>query len=80
MAGEAEALLAPGSAEWVARRGSHPAMLLYDAARAEAHPRAAVLTFYDSAYQATAGRADWDVAGLACSGGITDQHLAAPPT
>ncbi|MFC4464981.1 DUF5996 family protein [Streptomyces xiangluensis] len=78
--GEAEAPLAPGSAEWVARRGSHPAVLRYDAARAVAHPRAAVLTFYDSAYQAAAaGRADWDVAGLACSGGTTDQHLAALP-
>ncbi|MFG2027427.1 DUF5996 family protein [Streptomyces sp. NPDC048825] len=50
MAGEAEAPLAPGSAEWVARRGRHPAVLRYDAARAVAHPRAAVLTFYDSAY------------------------------
>ena len=42
-------------------------------------PRATVLAFYDSAYRAGAKCADWDVAGLACPGGITDQHLAAPP-
>ncbi|WP_086561991.1 DUF5996 family protein [Streptomyces africanus] len=70
--------LAPQSADWVARRGGHLAVLRYDAARAEAAPRAAVLSFYDSAYQAGAGRAGWDVTGLACPGGITDQHLSAP--
>jgi hypothetical protein len=77
--GLAQEPLVPGSARWMARDGSHLAVLRYDAARAEADPRGAVLAFYDSAYRAGAGRADWDVAGLACPGGITDQHLAAPP-
>ncbi|MGA5895261.1 DUF5996 family protein [Streptomyces venetus] len=74
----AEEPLDPGSARWVARNDSHLAVLSYDDARAEADPRAAVLAFYDSAYRAGAGCAGWDVAGLACPGGITDQHLAAP--
>ena len=77
--GLAEEPLAQGSARWVARNGSHLAVLRYDDARAEADPRATVLAFYDSAYRAGAGRADWDMAGLACPGGITDQHLAADP-
>ena len=77
--GLAEEPLAQGSARWVARNGSHLAVLRYDDARAEADPRATVLAFYDSAYRAGAGRADWDMAGLACPGGITDQHLAAAP-
>ncbi|WP_354644656.1 DUF5996 family protein [Kitasatospora camelliae] len=57
----------------------HLAVLRYDAARAEADPRAAVLAFYESAYQAGAVRAGWDVARLACPGGITDPRLPAPP-
>lgn len=70
--GLAEAPLSPASAQWVARGDSHLAVLRYDAARAEAGPRAAVLAFYESAYQAGAGRAGWDIAALACPGGITD--------
>ncbi|MEV5177646.1 DUF5996 family protein [Streptomyces flaveolus] len=71
-AGLAETPLSPASAQWVARGDSHLAVLRYDAARAEADPRAAVLAFYESAYQAGAGRAGWDIAALACPGGITD--------
>ncbi|WP_333772970.1 DUF5996 family protein [Streptomyces sp. IBSBF 3136] len=71
-AGLTEAPLSPASAQWVARGDSHLAVLRYDAARAEADPRAAVLAFYESAYQAGAGRAGWDIAALACPGGITD--------
>lgn len=52
---------------WVLRHGD---------ARAEAEPRAAVLDFYESAYQAGAGCAGWDIAGLACPGGITDPWLS----
>ncbi|MFE9445998.1 DUF5996 family protein [Streptomyces sp. NPDC006602] len=58
---------------------SRPSRSTCPTTRAEPDPRAAVLAFYDSAYRAGAGRANWDVAGLACPGGITDQHLAAPP-
>lgn len=71
-AGLAQASLSPASAQWVARGDSHLAVLRYDAARAEADPRAAVLAFYASAYQAGAQRAGWDIAALACPGGITD--------
>jgi hypothetical protein len=71
-AGLAGAPLAPASAQWTARGDSHLAVLRYDAARADADPRAAVLAFYESAYRAGAGLAGWDVAALACPGGITD--------
>jgi uncharacterized protein DUF5996 len=71
-AGLAEAPLSPASAQWVANGDSHLAVLRYDAARAEADPRAAALAFYESAYQAGAGHAGWDIAALACPGGITD--------
>ena len=65
--------LTPASAQWVTRGGSHLAVLRYDAARAETDSRAAVLAFYESAYRAGAGRAGWDIAALACPGGVTDQ-------
>ncbi|MEV6316167.1 DUF5996 family protein [Streptomyces sp. NPDC051776] len=74
--GLAEEPLTPPSAQWVARKDSHLAVLLYDAARAESDPRAAVLGFYESAYQAGAGRAGWDIARFACPGGVTDQRLS----
>jgi len=66
--------LRPASARWVARNDSHLAVLPYDQARTETDPRAAVLAFYESAYQAGARRAGWDIAGLACPGGVTDPH------
>jgi hypothetical protein len=71
-AGLAGEPLSPASARWVTRGDSHLAVLRYDAARVETDPRAAVLAFYESAYQAGAGRAGWDIAALACPGGITD--------
>ncbi|MEW9533815.1 DUF5996 family protein [Microbispora sp. NPDC049125] len=73
----AEMPLRPGAARWVAQRGGHLAVLRYDDARAAADPRAVVLSFYESAYQAGAALAGWDVAGLACPGGITDPRLTA---
>src|SRR5262245_2019931 len=66
--------LQPSTAEWMARKDSHLAILRYDDARAEADPHAAVRAFYESAYQAGALRAGWDVAALACPGGVTDPH------
>ncbi|MFH8569409.1 DUF5996 family protein [Streptomyces sp. NPDC017993] len=77
-AGLAEQPLSPASAQWVARNDSHLAVLPYDSARAESDPRAAVLAFYESAYQAGAVCAGWDIAGFACPGGTTDAHLRAP--
>ncbi|NUK02666.1 hypothetical protein HRW23_30200 [Streptomyces lunaelactis] len=70
--------LEPASALWVARNNTHLAVLPYDAARAASDPRAAVLGFYESAYQAGAGLAGWDITRLASPGGITDPQLAVP--
>ncbi|GAB7028608.1 DUF5996 family protein [Streptomyces sp. NPDC021749] len=71
-AGLAGEPLTPAPARWVPRGSSHLGVLPYDAARVETDPRATVLTFYESAYRAGAGRAGWDIAALACPGGITD--------
>jgi hypothetical protein len=67
--------LAPRSARWVPRNGSHLAVLTYDDARAADDPRGGVLDFYESAYQAGARLAGWDVERLACPSGITDPRL-----
>ncbi|HET6748566.1 MAG TPA: DUF5996 family protein [Actinomycetes bacterium] len=67
--------LQPESARWAPRNGSHLAVLRYDDARASDDPRAEVLGFYESAYQAGARLAGWDVERLACPGGITDPRL-----
>jgi Family of unknown function (DUF5996) len=69
--------LQPASAAWTARSDSHLAVLRYDDARAQPDRRDAVLAFYQSAYEAGARRAGWDIAGLACPGGVTDPHLTA---
>jgi Family of unknown function (DUF5996) len=65
----------PGTARWIPRNGSHLAVLRYDDARATDEPRANVLDFYESAYQAGARRAGWDIERLASPGGITDPQL-----
>ncbi len=70
--GLADEPLSPEPARWITQRGGHIAVLRYDDARARADPRAAVLDFYESAYQAAARLLTWDVARLACPGGITD--------
>jgi hypothetical protein len=57
------------------RNGSHLAVLGYDDARATSDPRATLLDFYESAYQAGARLAAWDIGRLASPGGITDPHL-----
>jgi hypothetical protein len=74
--GLADEPLRPRAAKWTARNGSHLAVLRYDDARTEADPRATVLAFYESAYQAGGRLAEWDVARLSCPGGITDPHLS----
>ncbi|HEX3212033.1 MAG TPA: DUF5996 family protein [Actinomycetota bacterium] len=74
-AGLAEEALQPAAAWWEPRNGSHLAVLRYDDARAIADPRASVLGFYESAYQAGARLAGWDIGRLACPGGITDPRL-----
>jgi hypothetical protein len=74
-AGLATEPLLPPAARWVEQRESHLAVLRYDDARAEPDPWAAALSFYESAYQAGARRAGWDITALACPGGVTDPHL-----
>jgi hypothetical protein len=56
--------LQPPAARWVPSRGAHLALLRYDDVRASGDPRAAVLDFYESAYQAGARRAGWDAERL----------------
>jgi hypothetical protein len=74
-AGLADQPLQPAAAWWDPRDGSHLAVLGYDDARATSDPRASVLGFYESAYQAGARLAGWDIGRLACPGGITDPNL-----
>ena len=66
--------LRPATARWVTQRGSHLAVLTYAYARATADPRAAVLDFYASAYEAGARLAGWDTERLASPGGVTDPY------
>ena len=77
-AGLAAEPLHPAAAWWDPRNGSHLAVLRYDDARAEPEPRSAVLDFYESAYQAGARLAGWDIQRLAYPGGITDPQLGPP--
>ncbi len=59
-AGLREQPLRPGEAVW-AEEGRNPAALLpYEAVRPATDPRAALLTFLESAYQAGASTAGWD--------------------
>jgi hypothetical protein len=75
-AGLADQPLEPEAAWWDRRDGSHLAVLRYDDGRATSDPRASVLDFYESAYQAGARLAGWDIGRLACPGGITDPVLS----
>ena len=51
----------PEPARWAETNGSHMALLMYDEVRNIADPRGVVLGFLESAYQAGAARAGWDV-------------------
>lgn len=57
--------LAPGGAEWQDMGSGSLAVLPYDAVRAAADPHGALLDFFQSAYDAGARRAGWDVEALA---------------
>jgi hypothetical protein len=70
--GLAATALRPETAEWTAQRGGSLAVLRYDDARASEDAGAAALEFWESAYQAGARLAGWDVARFASPGGITD--------
>lgn len=60
-AGLAEEPLSPESAKWQESNGSHLAVLLYDDARIPEDPRQSILKFLESAYEAGAKRAGWDL-------------------
>jgi hypothetical protein len=56
--------LSPWAARWQEANGSHMALLMYEDARSAEDTRATVLEFLESAYQAGAKRAGWDIPGL----------------
>ena len=62
--GLAEEPLVPANAQWGESNGAHLALLMYDDVRSLPDPRATVLEFLESAYQAGAKRAGWDVENL----------------
>ncbi|WP_017622908.1 DUF5996 family protein [Nocardiopsis chromatogenes] len=64
----------PEGAEWAERGHGHLALLRYGRAREAADPRAAVLAFYQAAYEAGAPLLGWDTDRLACPDGVTDPH------
>lgn len=66
-AGLADEPLVPSTAKWAESNGAHLALLMLDDARNSADPRSAVLDFLESAYQAGAKAADWDVAEFAAA-------------
>ena len=53
--------LQPDAAQWVDSNGSPMALLLYENLRTQANPRQALLDFLESAYQAGAKSANWDI-------------------
>jgi hypothetical protein len=70
--GLSDVALRPGAAQWLQRPGSL-AVLRYDDARALPDPAVSVLDFWESAYQAGAGLAGWDIDGLSAPGGFTSR-------
>jgi hypothetical protein len=59
--------LHPEEAFWSELQGSSLALLHYEAVRTAANPRAALLAFLESAYQAGASESGWDQSELASS-------------
>ncbi|GAB3482541.1 DUF5996 family protein [Nocardiopsis coralliicola] len=64
----------PEGAEWSPSGHGHLALLRYGAAREAPDPRAAVLEFYEAAYEAGAALLSWDAAAMACPDGVTDPY------
>jgi len=60
-AGLADESLSPAPAKWQDANGSHMALLMYEDVRTSANVSDAILEFFESAYQAGAKRAGWDV-------------------
>jgi Family of unknown function (DUF5996) len=66
-AGLREQMLRPDEASWSEYGGGTLALLPYEAVRAAADPKAALLAFLESSYQAGASAAGWDRSELASS-------------
>ena len=66
-AGLANEKLSPSEAYWQESNGSHMALLMYDDVRTSDDPRKMVLEFLESAYQAGAKTAGWNVNEFALS-------------
>ena len=66
-AGLRERTLRPDEAAWTERQGGSLALLPYDAVRRAPDPKAALLAFLESTYQAGAGASGWDVGQLTSS-------------
>ncbi len=67
--------LVPTSASWVEQAsGSNLAILRYDVLRESQDPHQTVLDFFESAYQAGAKLAGWDIGRYASPDGATDPH------
>jgi hypothetical protein len=62
-----EKALSPGGATWSELASSSLAVLPYEAVRTAADPRAALLAFLESAYQAGASASGWDMEDLRSS-------------
>lgn len=63
-AGLADEPLSPPSATWNESNGAHLAVLMYDDARNSDDPATTILEFLESAYQAGATKAGWNVSDL----------------
>ena len=74
-AGLRERPLEPDVARWLDQGGGSLALLPYEAVRTAADPRATLLAFLESAYQAGAAAAGWDREALAWS---PEDDLTAP--
>ena len=59
-----EEALQPKGAKWQDSNGSPMALLSYEVVKNSSNPRKAVLDFLESAYQAGAKRADWNIGEL----------------
>ena len=59
--------LAPPGAKWQESNGSHLALLMYDDVRESPNVQEMILDFLESAYQAGANKAGWDVDSLTLS-------------
>ena len=59
--GLADVTLSPDTAYWQESNGSHMALLMYEQASGAEDPRGTILEFLESAYEAGAKKADWNI-------------------